>query len=98
MRSKIELGKQLGLEIRIQKEQKNYWYSYAIQKKEDIYFVYESEITEENMAKEVFDYENVYKYSSLEDVKKHFPHKYETCFDDIHVLKGVKIFNVDFYT
>ena len=35
MRSKIELGKQLGLEIRIQKEQKNYWYSYAIQKKED---------------------------------------------------------------
>jgi len=55
MRSKIELGKQLGLEIRIQKEQKNYWYSYAIQKKEDIYFVYESEITEENMAKEVFN-------------------------------------------
>ena len=98
MISKIELGKQLGIEKRIQKEQNNYWYLYAIQKKENIYYVYECEIAEDNMVKEVFEYENVYKYSSLEDVKKYFPHKYETCFDDIHVLKGAKIFNVDFYT
>ena len=95
--NKIELGKQLGLRLRIQKEQKWYWYSYAIQKKGNIYYVYEDEIAEENMAREVWEYENVYKYSSLEDAKKQYPHKYGTCFDDIHVLKGITIFNVDFY-
>lgn len=95
--NKIELGKQLGLRLRIQKEQKWYWYSYAIQKKGNIYYVYEDEIAEENMAREVWEYENVYKYSSLEDAKKQYPHKYGTCFDDIHVLKGITIFNVDPY-
>jgi len=84
--------------LRIQKEQKWYWYSYAIQKKGNIYYVYESEIAEENMAREVWDYENVYRYSSLENAKKQFPHKYGTCFDDIHTLKGTTIFNVDFYS
>ena len=49
------------------------------------------------MIKEIWEYENVYKYSSLEDAKKQYPHKYGTCFDDIHVLKGITIFNVDPY-
>lgn len=70
MINKIELGKQLGIELRIQKGQKWYWYSYAIQKKENIYYVYEAEIAEENMAREVWDYENVYRYLFLEYVKK----------------------------
>ncbi len=94
---KIELGKQLGLEIRVEKGHQFYWYSYAVQKKGNIYYVYESEIAEENMAAEVFDYEDVFRYASLEDVKRHFPCKYGTCFKDIHVLKGERIFNVDFY-
>lgn len=97
MINKIELGKQLGIELRIQKGQKWYWYSYAIQKKENIYYVYEAEIAEENMAREVWDYENVYRYLFLEDVKKRFPHKYGICFEDIHTLKGITIFNVDFF-
>lgn len=49
------------------------------------------------MASEIYEYENVYKYTSLEDAIKNFPHKYEICFEDIHTLKGQKIFNVDFY-
>lgn len=93
--NKIESGKQLGVDLRINKEQKYYWYSYAVQKKDNIYYVYESEIEEENMAGEAYDYEHVYKYSSLEDVKEHFPHKYGICFDDIHPLKGTRIFDVD---
>ena len=93
--NKIESGKQLGVDLRINKEQKYYWYSYAVQKKDNIYYVYESEIEEENMAGEAYDYEHVYKYSSLEDVKEHFPHKYGIGFDDIHPLKGTRIFDVD---
>ncbi len=97
MIKKIEQGMQLGIEKRIQKEQKYFWYSYAVQKKGNIYCVYECEIAEENMAAEVYKYENVYKYLSLEDVKNHFPCKYQICFEDIHVLRGQKIFNVNFY-
>lgn len=97
MLNKLECGKQLGIEKRIKKDLKYYWYSYAIQKKEHIYYVYECEIAEDNMASEIYEYENVYKYTSLEDVIKNFPHKYEICFEDIHTLKGQKIFNVDFY-
>jgi len=97
MDKKIELGKQLGLALRVEKGQIFYWYSYAVQKKGNVYYVYESEIAEENMAAEVFDYEDVFRYASLEDVKRHFPCKYKTCFNDIHALKGERIFNVDFY-
>ena len=50
------------------------------------------------MAKEVCEYENIYKYLSFEDVKNSFPAKYGISFEDIHVLKGQKIFNVNFYT
>lgn len=98
MLNKIEQGMQLGIEKRIQKEQKYFWYSYAVQKKGNIYYVYEYEIAEENMAGEICEYENIYKYLSFEEVKKFFPSKYGIHFEDIHVLKGQKIFNVNFYT
>lgn len=49
------------------------------------------------MAQELYEYENVYKYLSLEEVQAEFWGKYEISFNDIHVLKGNKIFNVDFY-
>lgn len=49
------------------------------------------------MAQELYEFENVYKYLSLEEVQTKFPDKYEISFNDIHVLKGNKIFNVDFY-
>ena len=98
MQKKIEQGKQLGIEKRIQRQQKHFWYSYAVQKKGDIYYAYEYEIAEDNMAKEVCEYENIYKYLSFEDVKNSFPAKYGISFEDIHVLKGQKIFNVNFYT
>lgn len=97
MIDKIEKGIQLGVEKRIQKGQKFFWYSYALQKKDNIYYVYECEIEEDNMAQELYEFENVYKYLSLEEVQTRFPDKYEISFNDIHVLKGNKIFNVDFY-
>ena len=97
MISKIEKGIQLGIEKRIKKGQNFFWYSYALQKKNHIYYVYECEIAEDNMAQEVYEFENVYKYLSLEEVQGKFPNKYEISFYDIHVLKGNKIFNVDFY-
>lgn len=97
MINKIEKGIQLGVEKRIQKGQKFFWYSYALQKKDNIYYVYECEIEEDNMAQELYEFENVYKYVSLEEVQTRFPDKYEISFNDIHVLKGNKIFNVDFY-
>ena len=97
MINKIEKGIQLGVEKRIQKGQKFFWYSYALQKKGNIYYVYECEIEEDNMAQELYEFENVYKYLSLEEVQTRFSDKYGISFNDIHVLKGNKIFNVDFY-
>ncbi len=97
MISKIEKGIQLGVEKRIQKGEKFFWYSYALQKKGSVYYVYECEIAEDNMAQEVYEFENVYKYLSLQEVQNKFPNKYEIFFNDIHVLKGNKIFNIDFY-
>lgn len=58
MLKKIEKGMQLGIEKRIQKEQKYFWYSYAVQKKGNVYYVYE--------------YENIYKYLSFDEVKNFF--------------------------
>ena len=97
MIDKIENGVQLGVEKRIQKGLKFFWYSYALQKRDNIYYVYECEIEEDNMAQELYEFENVYKYLSLEEVQTKFPNRYEISFNDIHVLKGNKIFNVDFY-
>ena len=94
---KIELGKQLGINQMVQKGHRDYWYSYAVQKKGNTYYVYEFEIAVENMAAEESEYETVSKYSSLEDVKNYFPCKYGICFEDIHTLKGQRIFNVDLY-
>ena len=39
MINKIEKGIQLGVEKRIQKGQKFFWYSYALQKKGNIYYI-----------------------------------------------------------
>ncbi len=97
MINKIEKGVQLGVEKRIQKGQKYFWYSYALQKKDNIYYVYECEIAEDKMAQELYEFENVYKYFSLEEVYNQFPNRYEISINDIHVLKGNKIFNIDFY-
>ena len=91
---KIESGKQLGTALRVYKDQQYSWYEYAVQKKDNIYYVYESEIEEKNIDGEAYDYQHVHKYSSLEDVKEHFPNKYGICFDDIHPLKGTRIFEV----
>lgn len=97
MLNKIEKGQQLGLEKRIFKDGGYVWYSYAVQKKNDVYYTYECEIKEENMAAEIYEFENIFKYSSLDEVKENFPHRYETLFSDIQPLKGSRIFNAEFY-
>lgn len=97
MLKKIEAGKQLGISKRIKKNNKLYWYSYAIQKKKDIYFVYECEIAEDKMAIEEYEYEYISKYSSMEEVENNFSEKYDIKFSDIKPLKGQHIFNVNFY-
>lgn len=38
---KMESGKQLGIDKRIEKPDGFYWYSYAVQKIDDTYIVYE---------------------------------------------------------
>lgn len=58
---KIESGKQLGIDKRIEKYNGFYWYSYVVQKIDDTYIVYECEIAENNMAMEEYEYENVNK-------------------------------------
>lgn len=97
MLNKIERGTQMGVAKKIKKGQKYFWYEYAVQKKNNIYYVYEYEIAEENMTMEVCEYENIHKYLSLEDVKNNFPGKYGIYFEEIHPLKGERIFNVDLY-
>ena len=97
MLNKIENGRQLGIEKRIKKGYRYFWYSYAVQKKEKIYYVYECEIAEDNMAEEIFEYENINRYLSIKDVKRYFPNKYGIKFEDINVLKGQRIFNINFY-
>ena len=97
MLNQIEKGKQLGIRLRFEKNQDYFWYCYAVQKRKEIYIVYESEISEKKMAEDLFEYENVKTYSSLEEVKNNFPYKYGTKFEDIHTLKGQVIFNADFY-
>ncbi len=93
----IEKGKQLGITKRIFSEGKYFWYEYAVQKVKDLYYVYESEIFEDKMAEDTFEYENISIYDSLDEVKSNVPQKYELRFEDIHILKGQKIFNPYFY-
>ena len=38
-------------------------------KKSNIYYVYECEIQEDNIAQELYEFENVYKYLSLVEVQ-----------------------------
>ena len=83
----IERGIQMGVNKKVKKGQKYFWYEYAVQKKENIYYVYEYEIAEENMD----------IYLSLDDVINNFPDKYGIHFEEIHPLKGQRIFDVDFY-
>lgn len=45
---KIESGKQLGTALRVYKDQQYSWYEYAVQKKDNIYYVYESDLTVES--------------------------------------------------
>lgn len=87
----------MGVEVRIQKNNKYFWYSYAIQKHNHVYYVYECEISEENMCTETYEYETVTRYNSLIDVEANFPQKYGLNFSDIHTLKGQHVFNVHFY-
>lgn len=91
---KIEKGTQLGVELRVEKDSEFCWYSYAVQKKEKMYYVYECEILESNMEQEKYEYETITKYLSLEDVIKNYPCKYGTSFDDIHPFKGQRIFEI----
>ncbi len=93
----MESGKQLGIEKRIQKNNRFYWYSYAVQKVDDVYVVYECEIAEDNMAMEKYEYEKINRYLSVEEIEKNFIEKYDIKFSDISPLKGQRIFNPYFY-
>ncbi len=95
IRFKIEKGTQLGITLRVEKETEFGWYDYAVQKKENLYYVYESEILESNMAQEKYEYETITKYLTLEEVMQNYPCKYGTRFVDIHPLKGQRIFSVE---
>lgn len=44
---KLQSGKQVGTDNRIDKSGVFYWYSYAVQKVDDYYVVYECEIAED---------------------------------------------------
>ena len=93
---KLEKGKQIRIRKRILKGNKYYWYSYAIQKVNDIYIVYEHEIAEDNICMEIDEYENIYRYYNLKDLKKHAI-KYDIDFNDLSTLKGNRIFNPNIY-
>ena len=93
---KLEKGKQIGIRKRILKGNKYYWYSYAIQKINDTYIVYEHEIAEDNICMEIDEYENIYQYYNLKDLKKHAI-KYDIDFNDLSTLKGNRIFNPNIY-
>lgn len=97
MKKRLDKGKQQGISKQVDKNGKLYWYSYAVQKINGIYIVYECEIAEENMAAEVYEYENVTKYSSFDEVKENFVEKYGITFADVGPLKGQYLFNPKFY-
>ena len=94
---KLESGKQLGINKMVKRNSIIYWYSYAIQKVNNLYFVYESEIEEDKMAMEEYEYETVDKYQSFDEVKNNYEEKYGIKFTDIKPLKGQYIFNTRFY-
>lgn len=94
---KLQSGKQLGIDKRIDRNGVFYWYCYAVQKADEYYVVYECEIAEDMMAVEEYEYENVAKYLTVEDVEKNFPERYEIKFSDIGPLKGQHIFNPYLY-
>lgn len=93
---KLEKGKQIGIRKRILKENKYYWYSYAVQKIGDMYIAYEHEIAEDNIYMEIDEYENVYRYYNLKELKE-YTIKYNINFSDLNTLKGNRIFNPDLY-
>ena len=93
---KIEKGKQIGIRKKILKENKYYWYSFAIQKVNNKYLVCEHEIAEENIFMEIDEFENIYLFLKFEDLKK-LKIKYDIDFNDLSTLKGSKIFNPNLY-
>lgn len=92
MIKKLESGKQLGISKEIEKNGKLFWYEYAVQKVNNIYYVYECEIAEDKMAMDEYEYEYEYKYFSFDEVESNFNSKYEIGFLDIKPLKGQYIF------
>ena len=62
---KIEKGKQIGIRKKILKENKYYWYSFAIQKANNKHIVYEHEIGEENIFREIDEFENIYLFLKI---------------------------------
>jgi hypothetical protein len=92
----LEKGKQIGIRKRILKEDKYYWYSYAVQKINDMYVVYEHEIAEENIYMEIDEYENIYLFRNFMDLIK-YTIKYNINFNDLGTLKGSRIFNPNLY-
>lgn len=69
---RLEKGQQLGIEKLIEKDHKAYWYSYAVQKVNNIYYVYELEVAEdrlflEGFEMEGFSHENINRYLSIQD-------------------------------
>ena len=95
---KIEEGRQLGIIKEVCSEGKNLIYFYAVQKVRGTYYVYECETDEAKMSMDEDEYEYVNQYNSIDEVKKSFPRKYGTAFEDITTQKGQKIFNVNLYT
>ena len=95
--NKLENGRQLGITKEIFAENEKIIYSYAIQKYNGIYYVFECEFSA--AEKNFFDNckEEIHRTDSFETVISDFLPKYDISIDEIGLLKGNNIFNVRFY-
>ena len=94
----LENGKQIGISKIIKNDTSTIAYTYAIQKQKENYIVYIDEYNldtayEDEMERST---EQIFTYDNLSDCMSHFAPKYNIQFEDLHISKGQKFFNIEF--
>lgn len=93
----LEEGKQIGKSFTYTKEGKEYYSSVGVQKWNDIYKFYFSEIEESQMAAyEDYLIEEIIEVSNLEELQNLLSQKALMHLEDLRPQKGQKIFNPNF--
>lgn len=92
----LKKGKQLGLTEWRSEDGKEIYFSVAVQKWNDKYMIYTLEIEREKMFTDfddIGDYERLIKVKTIDELLNYFRNIIKVDFEELHPLKGRKIFD-----